>query len=349
MCLLTYFEPGVQPDTGALLNGAALNSDGHGYAIVHDGQITVRKGLSGAAMVEAFAGDRARHPEGPALFHSRMATHGAEDKGNCHPFYVDGDRRTVIAHNGILPKDVQPRNGDRRSDTAILAAGMAGRFGSLRKPQVRAAVKLWMGGYNKIVILSVNRRFGGNAFILNEEAGIWTPEGIWYSNDGYRLTGDRWSYSYYGDGWTKDSDGNWTFDADTQTTVIGSRKPSAANELCWMCSGGPDDCTCFDRWSINRLPKLEGDGACYTCQNPRRGCTCVTSDGQAMRCPHCYYQLTQQSRLASMCDVCRTCLECGWPEAECDCYSPASLVKANEAASAVGSDDWHALGWAASS
>ena len=32
MCLLSYFPPGLMPDTAALLNGAVINDDGHGFA-----------------------------------------------------------------------------------------------------------------------------------------------------------------------------------------------------------------------------------------------------------------------------------------------------------------------------
>lgn len=312
MCLLTYFEPGVQPDTIALANGAALNDDGHGYAIVHDGRIIVHKGLNADAMIDKFARVRSMYPEGPAMFHSRMATHGLVTTGNVHPFYVDGDTRTVLGHNGILPSDVQPRHGDTRSDTAILAASMAGRFGSLRKPQVRASVTRWMGSYNKLVILTVNRKYGGNAFILNEEAGIWTPEGIWYSNDGYKMTGTRWAGAYYG---AK----HW---GDTESTIIG--RVSDVDERCWMCAGDLDSCTCYDSnsWQT-RLPQLDGDVACYTCHNPRKYCDCATEEG-SKRCPSCYYWIIATDRANGVCSVCKVCLECSQGIGDCDCYVPES-------------------------
>jgi glutamine amidotransferase len=317
MCLLTYFEPGVQPDVIALANGAVINDDGHGFAIVHGGQIIVHRGLLADQVIDTFEAARQRYPDGPAMFHSRMATHGETTVDNVHPFTVDGDARTVLAHNGILPTEVQPRKGDIRSDTAILAASMAGRFGSLRKPQVRASVTRWMGNFNKLVILTVNRRFGGNAFILNEEAGIWTPEGIWYSNDGYRTSGSRWQSSY----WSY-RDGEYA----TESTVVGKASKVDSVELCWMCGGDLDACTCYDPHAGVRLPRLPGEVACYGCKNPRMYCDCKTDQG-SVRCPGCFYWIVNTDREMGVCSVCRVCLECDQSEADCDCYEPESAKR----------------------
>lgn len=185
MCLLTFIPADVQPDMDALYNGTVFNEDGHGYAIVDRDQLIIRKGLKAEAVLESFKTVRAAHPHGPALFHSRMSTHGSNNVKNCHPFHVGGDRRTVIAHNGILPKDVWPSKTDHRSDTRIAAEDFIPRLGSLKLRRTRLAVEKWMQPQNKIVILTVNPQYRASAFILNEEAGIWEADGIWYSNDGY--------------------------------------------------------------------------------------------------------------------------------------------------------------------
>src|SRR5207249_655873 len=111
MCLLTFFPAGVLPDTAALFNGAYLNDDGHGFAIVADEQLIVRRGMHAEAMIEAFDAARHQYPHGPALFHSRLGTHGIRSAANCHPFPVGGDDRALLAHNGILPRSVQPAQG----------------------------------------------------------------------------------------------------------------------------------------------------------------------------------------------------------------------------------------------
>src|SRR5262249_475168 len=104
---------------------------------------------------------------------------------NCHPFPVGGDPRTVLAHNGILPRGVQPHGGDPRSDTRIAAEAFIPAFGSLRSRRTRLRLQRWMTPHNKMVLLTVDRRFKQPAFILNEESGTWS-EGIWYSNHGFQ-------------------------------------------------------------------------------------------------------------------------------------------------------------------
>jgi predicted glutamine amidotransferase len=99
---------GVQPDTDALLTGALVNADGHGFAIVAGrrlDRLIVQRGLDGEAVIDAFIAARLQHPQGPALFHSRLATHGDTTLDNCHPFTLGGDTRTVLAHNGVLPAE----------------------------------------------------------------------------------------------------------------------------------------------------------------------------------------------------------------------------------------------------
>ncbi len=184
MCLLTYFPPGVMPDTEALLNGTYVNDDGHGFAIVTTDQLIVRRGMDADAMIGAFDTARHQYPEGPALFHSRLSTHGHIDVDNCHPFPIGGDGRTVIAHNGVLPAAVQPTKGDPRSDTRIAAEDYLPSLGSLRSRRTRKRVELWMTIHNRMVILTVDRAFKDHAYILNEKSGTWN-RGIWYSNNGY--------------------------------------------------------------------------------------------------------------------------------------------------------------------
>jgi len=193
MCLLTFFPAGVMPDAAALLNGAYINDDGHGFAIVAGDDLIVQRGMDAELMVDAFDALRRLHPHGPALFHSRFSTHGERSIDNCHPFPVGGDSRTVLAHNGVLPAVVQPAKSDPRSDTRIAAEDFLPAFGSLRSRRTRRRFERWMTPHNKMVILTVDRRFKQRAYILNETEGTWDGD-IWYSNDGYLpLPPSRWT------------------------------------------------------------------------------------------------------------------------------------------------------------
>ncbi|MFC8532063.1 hypothetical protein [Nocardia sp. NPDC057227] len=185
MCILTFLKPGALPDVDALANGAAANPHGHGYAIVTGTTITVGHGMDAIAMIAEFATVRTRHPGGPALFHSRYATHGLRVTDNCHPFLLGGDPRTVLAHNGILPATVHPAIGDDRSDTRIAAEDYLPTqpFGSLDSWAGRERLERWLGS-DKLVLLTVDPAYKHSAYLFNEQHGIWDG-GAWYSNSGY--------------------------------------------------------------------------------------------------------------------------------------------------------------------
>lgn len=186
MCLLTFAPSGINPDPTALRNGARVNRDGHGFAVVTDNGILVGRGMDADQVIDDFTAVRSLHPNQPALFHSRYATHGAVSLDNCHPFRLGRDSRTVLAHNGILPRRVQPAPYDPRSDTRIAAESYLPQepFGSYDTVRGRRCLESWLGT-SKLVLLTVDPRFAEGAYVFNESAGVW-DNGIWYSNLSYR-------------------------------------------------------------------------------------------------------------------------------------------------------------------
>jgi glutamine amidotransferase len=246
MCLLTFCPTNVTPDTTALLNGAYCNADGHGFAIVADDRLIVERGMNAEAMVEAFVAARRRHPDGPALFHSRMTTHGDTSLDNCHPFPVGGDARTVLAHNGVLPETVRPAKSDPRSDTRITAEDFLPTFGSLRTRRNRARFEQWMTPHNKMVLLTVDRRFTRRAYILNETSGIWDC-GIWYSNNGY----------------LSDAEALWPLDGASRDWPPFEPGPDQLYR-CWICRGVIDVTE----------DACRSCGWCLDCGEMPYGCSC---------------------------------------------------------------------------
>jgi glutamine amidotransferase len=257
MCLLTFLPADVMPDTTALLNGAYLNDDGHGFAIVTDDHLIVHHGMDAEVIVDAFAAARHAHPHGPALFHSRFGTHGKRTVDNCHPFPVGGDERTVVAHNGVLPDAVQPAKGDPRSDTRIAAEDFLPTFGSLRARRTRQRLQRWMTTHNKMVILTVDRRFKEPAYILNENAGTWDG-GIWYSNDGYLPP----HYSR----WGPVDESAWHWPPERTWGDPGRHRDRGGFGRCGFCHAIIDT---FD----NECPHC---GWCFDCGEMPEDCQCYT-------------------------------------------------------------------------
>jgi hypothetical protein len=264
VCLLTFVPADVMPDTTALHNGAQLNDDGHGFAIVAGDQLIVERGLDGDLMIEAFAAARRAHPHGPALFHSRFGTHGTRVLDNCHPFPIGCDPRTVMAHNGVLPAVVQPAKGDPRSDTRIAAEDYLPLLGSLRVRRNRMRLQRWMTSYNKIVILTVDRRFKQSAYILNEKAGIW-DDGIWYSNDGYRSRPSaRWgrvgAWDWPDEAWDDrdytDTNRRSFLRCDFCYAIVDLADPECRYcGYCFDCAEMPEQCQCYAPAQLDLGPR----------------------------------------------------------------------------------------------
>lgn len=186
MCMLSFLPPYIEADYAELENGAIVNSDGHGWAIVNAERrtISIRKTMDRDEAISTFEAERERNMSGPAMFHSRIATSGRTDITGCHPFSVGFDRRTVLAHNGIF---FSPAQGSAQSDTAIFAERILPLYGNLDSPQAMIDIERFSGYFNKIVILTVNPRYRKHAYLVNEDMGYWSGDsGIWHSTSDYR-------------------------------------------------------------------------------------------------------------------------------------------------------------------
>lgn len=244
MCMLTYVPGGTTPDPAALFNGAAVNDQGHGYAIVADTSLIVERGMDPADMIGSFLEARERHPDGPALFHSRWATHGTVTTDNCHPFQVGDDRDTAVAHNGVLPAGLRPGCGDDRSDTRVLAEDYLPTepFGSLGGSRSRARLAKMITATNKLVILTVNRRYRSNAYLINESSGYWV-DGIWYSNNDFRSGLGRYAAGAMWDGVC------WSCEA--VDALVDDRYCRACG-VCAECMDWSGVCDCYERYLHDR-------------------------------------------------------------------------------------------------
>lgn len=250
MCILSFIPEHAELSSDAiesLTNGGCNNPDGHGYAIATPNGIVLGKSLSLDECLDSFITQRARYPHTPALFHSRWATHGSVRVGNCHPFLVGNSVRTVVAHNGILPKAAHPKAGDDRSDTAILAAELLPRqWRRLDRPSVFKSLEQFCGRGNKLVILTTDPRYRRSHYIVNESAGRWDDlTGIWHSNSDY-----LWSLSRY------ESHANAELSVAAELELL---DPTT----CDLCG-----------FRVNYLGYCSQCGTCVDCYEVQRDCEC---------------------------------------------------------------------------
>ena len=115
-----------------------------------------------------------------AIIHFRMATHGAVELANTHPFKV---AEFALIHNGILDIKADEGKTDTETFASYVLEPLIKRFGSkiLADPSFDFLLCSAIEG-SKFVLLSPSAHY-----IINEDAGLW-EEGIWYSNKSYQYT-----------------------------------------------------------------------------------------------------------------------------------------------------------------
>lgn len=188
MCLLIVCEPDSIPNKADLHAGACSNPHGFGFAIHAGDRIISERSMSAKKSIARFLELRKQYPSGYAMWHARYATHGVKNEQNCHPFMVGGDERTYLAHNGVL--DISIGKSDKRSDTRVFAEDTLPRIGgvsALDDDNVWIMAETWAKG-SKIAILTCDPAAKHPMYLLNESAGSWDNEGIWWSNQSHKRT-----------------------------------------------------------------------------------------------------------------------------------------------------------------
>lgn len=309
MCILSYLGPNVPVDEEGLLNGGLSNPDGHGWAITdqRNGRIVIGKSMDLLEALDGFIAARKDLPDGYALFHSRWATHGTLDTSNVHPFVAGHSEQTVVAHNGILPREAHPAKGDSRSDTRLFADEiLSTRYRRLNRERVREALAGWITTANKLVILTVDPRYRHNAYLINSGQGHWDKQtGIWHSNYDFE-SAPRWlgkqSYSYSSHGGY--SNGYWQ-DPKTLGTPQKAITRSAAG-------------------TVKDLRERVADIA--------------AADRYADLCCYCDGEVTA----GNICTVCATCQDCLEIQSDCLCFS---RMVTREAAARLEQERWYETEW----
>ena len=176
-----------------LLNSYLRNSDGAGLMWSKNGILktyvnTMENGIEDFwdfvdKYDEAWL-DTMRHPAPNASVgvHFRLATHGAINKDNCHPFvYEQSGMPIAIMHNGILSgydSDYDTSDTQRFVERFLLKNKLNPWAGNHHRKAIEAEVK--RAGYNKIIFMNDK----GQTFIAGEHLGNY-EQGSWFSNYGY--------------------------------------------------------------------------------------------------------------------------------------------------------------------
>ena len=182
MCLIVYRPEGAAVPVNVIEKGFRPNSDGWGVMYPKgDGTLRIIKGVYDMKTIKrvfALVGDR------PMAMHFRMATHGAVDIENCHPFRLlskeKHGRDLAMMHNGVLRT---PTDSDRsRSDTWHFAyryiVPVLQRDPSLIDvPEFRKMISDTIGGGNKLTFMDGE----GKTYLVNETAGTWAHKS-WFSS-----------------------------------------------------------------------------------------------------------------------------------------------------------------------
>jgi hypothetical protein len=279
MCLLTFMNEYTTANIADLTIGADNNPDGFGFAI-HAGTSIVRgNGLDYEQVLDEFLKQRAIH-SGPALFHSRITTHGSTSIDNCHPFQLGRDTLSVMAHNGMLP--IKAING--RSDTRILAEDMLPSWGGatiLNSKKQRKKLGKFADG-SKLVFLSANPNVQNNYYIINEKLGHWVGD-VWWSNTSYQYS--RYAYTgggMYTSSWERKPAGYTPTDSivygDAPSLVEDcSYIDEDGNEVwgeLWRCSNC-DQCEYIDDSNVNMADLCRNCDTCWFCHQDRLMCVCA--------------------------------------------------------------------------
>lgn len=204
MCIAIVQPAGCRIDERHLVNSFTGNPDGAGFAYVHEGEVVIAKGyFKLSSFINAYNTIHdAYGKDGAVLAHCRIATAGAVDADNCHPFKIKGG---AMIHNGHL---WSTPDGEKKSDTREFSEIF---YNILDIESVKAAVDkddfTDIIGHDKM------------AFLYNDGqwavAGDWTTcpvSGVMYSNRGYQsgMGHDPRQYMGYNDAWDYDAPWKWT-------------------------------------------------------------------------------------------------------------------------------------------
>jgi glutamine amidotransferase len=246
-------NPNSTPSKDELTTGACKNPHGFGFAIDTGSGIISERSMSAKKSISRFLELREQYPNGYAMWHARYATHGVKNELNCHPFRLAGEHDTYLAHNGML--DIVIPKDDKRSDTRIMAEELLPRLGgvsALDDDYLYDMIGSWSKG-SKIAVMTNDPSAQYKIYIINESAGSWDSNGIWWSNNSHQPTPTITNTNEPSVYDIVVSDGHFGYDEKFECPNCASLIDLWESELyclicecCFDCSAQFLDCLCYN-------------------------------------------------------------------------------------------------------
>lgn len=303
MCILMAADKTAVPLREELDQAACKNPHGFGFAIIAGDRIISERTMNAQRSIDRFLAMREKYPEGHAIWHARIATHGAQNEGNCHPFRVGHDRRTYLGHNGIL--NLPMAKDEHRSDSRVFAEDVLPSLGgvsALDDPYKRTILEDWVG-YNKIAVLTVDPDAMYSLYLLNQKGGKWDERGIWWSNQTH-IKPTTYSYSDWGGVYQPKAENFYlAHDWDFDTLKYNLKEGWELN----LEGGWERDLTIIGKPRLAIAPPIEGE--IEELEEP----SCF------IECPMCGIA-TDLTESEDCCTNCLSCFDCGANFQDCLCY-----------------------------
>lgn len=192
------------------------NSDGGGVSWIEDGEIHLYKSMLKDEFVPKALGLIKKHSsKSPILLHCRIGTHGLVNLDNCHPFPVN--KNVVMAHNGVLTgytSNKASELSDTRSFINTALRPLPNNF--VRNRGILQLIESSIGGGNKLAFLTDREEI----IHVNKEAGKEEEEGVWFSNNLWKVGSARYQNGY----WAADGYGDFDFNPVTRSRSLSSKR-----------------------------------------------------------------------------------------------------------------------------
>ena len=230
MCIAINSKKGTSPTKDQLKESFDSNPHGGGYCFADGEKVVIKKGFfTFDDFYRSYQNDNMSSKD--KLIHFRIATHGAINADNCHPFKIT--EQVSMIHNGVIDHFGSPSLSDTKEFAELILQPLIinGGFDVLKKQSVANMLSDAIGN-SKLVFLNHK----GHTVIINEKKGHWS-KGVWFSNNSYKKE------SYYGT--------NNAFNFNSNHYKGFGYKTSQSE--CYEC--------------FQTLAPNDNDGLCFECEN----------------------------------------------------------------------------------